>query len=151
MSCRKECMQKTACRMHPCRSKGFCQAGPGQGSVPCEHNMRARGTGCCINVRNNMENDACMPKLRHGGCPRCQITFLGTSEIGGSRKARLKAPGHAMEYSNESTCIKRQGKLCLGCMACTCACGKSPPARNASCARRVQRRVFPAEQVSSST
>ena len=47
-------MQKNACCMHPCRSAGCRQARPGPRSVPCEHNMRARGMACCMNVSNNI-------------------------------------------------------------------------------------------------
>ena len=84
MSCRKECMQKTACLMHPCCSKGFCQAGPGQGSVPCEHNMRARGMACRMNASNNIP---------------CHATELQTCQSVGrqsesSRKKRI-SPLHA--------------------------------------------------------
>ena len=46
--------KKNACCMHPCRSAGCCQARPGPRSVPCEHNMRARGMACCMNVSNNV-------------------------------------------------------------------------------------------------
>ena len=60
---------------------------------------------CCMQIGNDMKNDACMPKSLHGNCRDPQPCFPRTAEIGGSRKARLRAPGHAGKHSNKRTCM----------------------------------------------
>ena len=89
------------------RLSGLIPCSAREGSWPCAHSTcaRARGMACCMQIGNDMKNDACMPKSLHGNCRDPQPCFPRTAEIGGSRKARLRAPGHAGKHSNKRTCM----------------------------------------------
>ena len=100
MSCRKECMQKTACLMHPCCSKGFCQAGPGPRLAEYAIDMRAGYMACCMRVRHAMKNCAHMTTLAAATLGRMHPHFLRIAEIGDSQKVRRSALVHVMRRDN---------------------------------------------------